>query len=71
MNLVSILAREVTKKGRIDAEMEKQVVSQERYLFEGEDLTTKMISLQHGTREGGHTVVHSSYSILLLCLRYR
>ena len=51
MNLVSILARGVTEKGRNGAEMEKQVVSQERYLFEGERITTKRISLQHGTRD--------------------
>ena len=49
--LVSILARAVMENSRIDGEMERQVVVQEKYVLEGKDFTMKRISLQHGTRD--------------------
>ena len=48
---VSILTRGAAEKVRIDGEMERQVVAQEKYVLEGKDLTMKRISLQHGTRD--------------------
>ena len=51
VNLVSILTRGVVEKGRIDGEMESLVVFQKKCLSEGEEITMKRISLQHGTRD--------------------
>ena len=51
MNLASILAKGVTENGRMDGETEKQVVSREKCLFEGDGFMMKSISLQHETRD--------------------
>ena len=46
-----MLARGVMEKDRMDGETEKQVVSREKCLFEGDGFMMKSISLQHETRD--------------------
>ena len=50
MNLAPILAKGVTENGRMDGETERQVVSREKCLFEGNNFMMKSISLQHEMR---------------------